>query len=196
MEPTLLFRELSLLLNDEARVLHCSDELLEVAGWTRDEVIGCDWFERFLPRPHGQVKEAFSQLLLDNPGVWTYENEIITRRGERKLILWQNGVLRSSSGRVVGTASVVLGVRSCAAVRPHPRQRNAALRTGMTPEAIIALADDLHVDPQRAGLALIRLIAEHCAQLAEECPSGASALDAAETIRLLFSLAPDDAPRH
>src|SRR6185436_5769268 len=35
-----------------------------------------------------------------------HENEILTRSGERRLIRWNNSLLRSSAGDVVGTASI------------------------------------------------------------------------------------------
>ena len=45
--------------------------------------------------------------MLDNhPEARHHENEILTRSGERRLIRWNNSVLRSGAGDVIGTASI------------------------------------------------------------------------------------------
>jgi signal transduction histidine kinase/CheY-like chemotaxis protein len=47
-----------------------------------------------------------ASLLADQPESWHHENEIMTRAGERRLISWNNTVLRSATGEVIGTASI------------------------------------------------------------------------------------------
>jgi PAS domain S-box-containing protein len=91
----------------DARVTYCNDYLLRISGWTRDELLGRNWFEIFVPnedvsRMHG----TFADLLADAPEAWHHENEILTRSGKRRLIQWNNSVLRSLSGEVSGAASI------------------------------------------------------------------------------------------
>jgi two-component system cell cycle sensor histidine kinase/response regulator CckA len=95
----------SLMLDKEARITYCNDHLLQLTGWTRDEVIGANWFERFLA-PDANMQATFASLLVDAPEAWHHENEILTRAGGRRLIRWNNSVLRSPSGEVVGTSSI------------------------------------------------------------------------------------------
>jgi diguanylate cyclase (GGDEF)-like protein len=45
-------------------------------------------------------------MLENSPAAWHHENDILTRSGERRLIRWNNSVLRSSSGAVMGVASI------------------------------------------------------------------------------------------
>ena len=45
-------------------------------------------------------------LLANQPEAMHHENEILTRSGERRLIRWDNSVLRSAAGDVIGTASI------------------------------------------------------------------------------------------
>jgi len=52
------------------------------------------------------MKKIFSDLIADLPEAWHHENEILTRAGARRLIRWNNSVLRSVSGEVIGTASI------------------------------------------------------------------------------------------
>ena len=97
---------LSLMLDCEARITYCNDYLLRLTGWTREDVFGHNWFDLFIPPELGSVKEAFAALLANLPAAWHFENEILTRSGARRLIRWNNTVLRSTAGEVIGTASI------------------------------------------------------------------------------------------
>jgi len=97
----------SLTLDSEGRITYCNDYLLRLTGWDREDVLGKNWFEVFLPaerRP--DLRVMFSSLLADLPESWHHESEIMTRAGERRLISWNNTVLRSASGDVIGSASI------------------------------------------------------------------------------------------
>jgi diguanylate cyclase (GGDEF)-like protein/PAS domain S-box-containing protein len=96
----------SLMLDREARITYCNDYLLRLTGWRREEALGRDWFEDFVPPELDDAKDAFSALLADPPAAWHRESEILTRSGARRLIRWNNSVLRSDSGDVIGTASI------------------------------------------------------------------------------------------
>ena len=96
----------SLMLDCNARITYCNDYLLHLSGWRRDEVLGQNWFELFIPSDHDATRAIFSRLLCDLPVAWHHENEILTRTGERRLIRWNNTVLRAATGEVVGTASI------------------------------------------------------------------------------------------
>ena len=96
----------SLMLDRKARITYCNDYLLRLTGWRREEVTGRNWFELFLPPENTEMKTVRAALLADSPSAWHYENEILTRSGERRLIRWNNSVLRSPAGEVIGTASI------------------------------------------------------------------------------------------
>jgi len=97
----------SMMLDREARITYCNDHLLKLTGWTREEVIGRDWFDLFVPSELVErLRGVHSALLDDQPIAWHHENEILTRSGARRLIRWNNSVLRSASGEVAGTASI------------------------------------------------------------------------------------------
>jgi two-component system, cell cycle sensor histidine kinase and response regulator CckA len=111
----------SLMLDREARITYCNDYLLQLTGWRREEVIGRDWFELFIPHGRDNLKEVFSALLADLPSASHHENEILTRSGGLRLIQWNNTVLRSAAGEVIGTASIGEDVT-------HRKEAEAALR--------------------------------------------------------------------
>ena len=96
----------SLMLDREARITYCNDYLLRLTGRRREEVLGRDWFEHFVSPELDDAKDAFLALLADPPAAWHHESEILTRSGARRLIRWNNSVLRSDSGDVIGTASI------------------------------------------------------------------------------------------
>jgi PAS domain S-box-containing protein len=97
----------SMMLDQKARVTYCNDYLLRLTGWRREEVIGRDWFELFIPPELvDELRGVQSALLADQSVAWHHENEILTRSGARRLIKWNNSVLRSPTGDVIGTASI------------------------------------------------------------------------------------------
>jgi PAS domain S-box-containing protein len=96
----------SLMLDCDARITYCNEYLLRLTGWRHEEVIGKDWFELFVPSDRNDVRESLTALLANQPSAWHGDNEILTRSGERRLIRWNNSVLRSASGDTIGTASI------------------------------------------------------------------------------------------
>ena len=87
-------------------VTYCNDYLLEWSGWSREELLGRDWFETFVPDPV-PARAAFVQALRDGNLPLHYENEIVKRGGERRIIRWNNTLPRDSADRILG--SVRLG---------------------------------------------------------------------------------------
>jgi PAS domain S-box-containing protein len=94
------------MLDTQARITYANDHLLALTGWRRDEVKGRNWFELFIPREESDLRAVYERLLAAEPSAAHHVNEIVTRSGARRLIQWNNTVLRSGSGEVVGTASI------------------------------------------------------------------------------------------
>jgi PAS domain S-box-containing protein len=97
---------ISVMLDRDAAITYCNDHLLRLTGWRREEAIGRNWFEMFVPPELDHDRAVFFDLLQEKDHAWHYEHEILTRGGERLLIRWNNTVLRSTTGDVVGTASI------------------------------------------------------------------------------------------
>jgi PAS domain S-box-containing protein/putative nucleotidyltransferase with HDIG domain len=97
----------AMMLDRDGRITYCNNYLLRLTGWTHEEISGQNWFELFLPTETlEEIKGVFASLLADFPEAWHHENEILTRSRERRLIRWNNTLLRSLAGEVVGTASI------------------------------------------------------------------------------------------
>ncbi|HEU4646884.1 MAG TPA: EAL domain-containing protein [Burkholderiales bacterium] len=98
---------ISVMLDRQARILYCNEYLLRLTGWRREEIIGQDWFRLFIPPEcHGAVRKRFATLLGNPLAARHAEREILTRAGKRRLIRWNNSVLRSGAGDITGTASI------------------------------------------------------------------------------------------
>jgi len=80
----------------------------ELLGYRKEEIIGRDWFENFLPgQIREEAREVFSKLIsgeLEEPYNY-YENPILTKEGEQRLIAWYNVPVYDEAGEIVGTLS-------------------------------------------------------------------------------------------
>jgi PAS domain S-box-containing protein len=96
------------MLDRQGNITLCNDFLLALSGWKREEVLRRNWFELFLPSEiRGRIRQ---EVFLDTIGTGEipthYQNEIITRKGERHLVDWNNTVIRDPGGQIVGVASI------------------------------------------------------------------------------------------
>jgi diguanylate cyclase (GGDEF)-like protein/PAS domain S-box-containing protein len=100
----------SVMLDTQGRITFCNDHLLRLTGWSREDTIGNDWFEQFIPSTDPDLKTNFKRLLAsgaeDGIELGKYENRILTRSGDTRLMSWSNSLQRSPSGLVIGTASI------------------------------------------------------------------------------------------
>lgn len=98
---------IAVILDTDGKVVFANDFLLRLSGWTEGEVVGQSWFETFIPSDiNGQVYEVYSRTIHQGEFPLQFENEIITRDGDRRLISWTNTLLRNPEGQIVGTASI------------------------------------------------------------------------------------------
>ncbi len=79
----------------------------EVLESTKEEIIGKDWFDNFVPeRNRNEVKGIYEKLIKGFIQPVEYaENNIITKSGKERIIAWHNTVLKDENGKIVGTLS-------------------------------------------------------------------------------------------
>jgi PAS domain S-box-containing protein len=98
---------ISIMLDKEGRIVYCNDYFLRMTGWSREEILGANWFDRFIfPENLDDVREVFLALVDERSEVLHHTNEIKTRSGERRLIQWNNSLLYSATDEVIGVASI------------------------------------------------------------------------------------------
>ncbi len=79
---------------------------LTVTGYDFESVIGKDWFSNFLPQiDQEQIKEDFDDLLANGVHPY-YQNTIVTKSGEERMIAWNNTALLNQNAEIIGTLSI------------------------------------------------------------------------------------------
>ncbi len=79
----------------------------EVLGYPEDEIVGKNWFDNFLPA-HNQdpVRVVFNELIRGEiDPVEYFENPVLTKGGEERIIRWHNTIIRDDDGTISGTLS-------------------------------------------------------------------------------------------
>ncbi len=107
-----LAQVLMVILDSNGRIENLNDRACEILGVSREEAIGLNWFESFVPpESREKVKEVFRKVMSGELNeVGEYENEILTRKGEKRIVRWRNTCIRDLDGRVRGTLSSGLDV--------------------------------------------------------------------------------------
>ncbi len=80
---------------------------LEVFGYKEHELLGQDWFDCCLPEEVVPANRRVFEALMtgDTRPAEFFENPILTRDGEIRVVEWRNSVMRDSFGEIVGSMS-------------------------------------------------------------------------------------------
>ena len=78
----------------------------EVLGGAAQEIIGVNWCETFIPKElQEETKWIYCQILEGKNTNEYFENEVVTRGGDVRLIAWHNTVLTDDFGELSGVLS-------------------------------------------------------------------------------------------
>lgn len=94
-------------INDKGIVSLINKKGCEVLGYTEEEIVGKNWFDLGVPeRDRKDRKEAFKKVMAGEiEEVEDYENSIVTKSGEERIIAWHNTTIRDEKGHIIGTLS-------------------------------------------------------------------------------------------
>lgn len=95
-------------LDSEGRITLINRKGCELLGYSQAELIGQDWFSFCLPAGEWvpEAKEVFRRLMAEELLDCEYfENPVLTRSGEHRLVAWHNSCIRDASGKIVGGLS-------------------------------------------------------------------------------------------
>ena len=120
---------IALTLDTNGIITFCNDYLLTLTGWSREEVINEDWFERFIPEGLTYVKPLYTQSIATSTLPPHSEGFVLTKGGELRTIEWNNTMLRNSVGIVVGSASIGEDVTAANRILERARQLAAIVET-------------------------------------------------------------------
>jgi PAS domain S-box-containing protein len=79
----------------------------QILGYDENAIVGMNWFDHFLPeRMREDVKTVFDKLMKrEIEGAEFYENPVLTKNGEERLIAWHNVLMSDEDGNVVASLS-------------------------------------------------------------------------------------------
>ena len=88
-------------------VILVNKKTCEIIGYEEKEMLGKNWFENFLPERIKKEMLPISKKLLSGEieTAEYYENPILTKAGEERLIHWHNAVIRDNNGKIIGHLS-------------------------------------------------------------------------------------------
>lgn len=86
-------------------VIYCNPYLCELTGYSREEIVGNDWFSKFVP-DIPDVKEMFLKALQSGEIEALYENPIRLKDGTERIIRFSNTILLDPEGKVIGTTCI------------------------------------------------------------------------------------------
>jgi PAS domain S-box-containing protein len=94
-------------LDTEARIEFANKYFLGLTGWTSGEILGRVWHEMFTPDGlAASQRQMYKTRIQDGSMPEHTEAEIVTRKGERRLIAWTVTVTRGIDGNVSGIACI------------------------------------------------------------------------------------------
>jgi len=98
-------------LDIEGKVIIFNEAAEKISGYKKDEVMGYPWFELVVPRDRfPEVWKAFEEFQKKGKSiVGEFQNPILTKSGEERMIEWRNADLLDD-GQVVGTISYGLDI--------------------------------------------------------------------------------------
>jgi len=97
-------------LNTLGQIKYANPYLLQLTGYTEQEMLGKDWFEFLLPKDYSyDVQSAFLEIL-SHDSHSQYTNPILTRDSGEKVISWYNVRIKDYKGKISGSISIGLDI--------------------------------------------------------------------------------------
>lgn len=128
----------------------------DLLGLSGEEIVGQDWFDCFLPtRLRDQVSSEFEKMLADEfKTAEYYENPILTKGGEERIVAWHYTIMKDDQGRMLGALSSGEDItdRRRAEIETEKRKHYVEGVLSAAPDAIVTLdAQDRIVEWNRGA---------------------------------------------
>ena len=94
-------------IDKDERISLINQKGCEILGYDQEEILGKNWFDTFLPeKEREQVRSIFQKLMAgDIEAVEYFENPILTKSGDERIIAWHNTTLEDEEGGVITSLS-------------------------------------------------------------------------------------------
>lgn len=96
----------SVLLNARGEVTFANEYALELLGLSEENVLGQDWFDLVLPLETSPASRANFLERMTTGATPHEEYEILTSRGDARVVSWNSTVLHDPTGAICGMASI------------------------------------------------------------------------------------------
>ncbi|MEA3450415.1 MAG: PAS domain S-box protein [Bacteroidota bacterium] len=94
-------------LNKNAEITIFNEYAENITGYSKEEVIGKNWFKIFIPdNEKNNIQMVFSDVLKKMPKASINENVIITKQKKELNISWSNNVLKDSNNETIGALGI------------------------------------------------------------------------------------------
>ena len=95
------------IINTDQTVALINKKGCQLLGFEQSEIIGKNWFSQFIPKKDREkTVSTFIDLVAANSEPIDYfENYILAKNGEERLIAWQNSLLKDNEGKIIATLS-------------------------------------------------------------------------------------------
>lgn len=133
-------------LDSNGKITFLNKKGYEILGYKEGQLIGKNWFETCLPEESREkVKKVFKKCMQGKlKMVEHYENPVITKNGEKRIISWHNTVLTDDKGKIVGTLSSGEDITERVQMEKALRESEEKFRviTTAAKDAIIVINDE------------------------------------------------------
>ena len=100
----------SIILDTKGRLTFCNQYLLDLTGYTRDEVLNQNWFDKFIKSDNvAELKEIFLKNSEENLKEQN-ENSIIDKNGKDYTISWHNARLVNAKNQFIGFTCIGVNI--------------------------------------------------------------------------------------
>lgn len=103
-----LVRLIIVVIDSEQKVSYINKKGCEILGYTREDILGKNWFDNFLPENlRDDIKMVYSKLMNADIELAEYfDNVVLAKDGREIIIGWHNTLLRNDAGTIIGTLSL------------------------------------------------------------------------------------------
>ncbi len=131
---------------NDSRLDLVNDFTLRLTGWTREEVIGADWWDTFAtPERREAARANYTRIIAERSSMdHQRESVILTKDGGRRLIRWSHVTRHDAQGRVAGVVSLGEDITAIRAAEDAARRQSEMLSRLVvsSPLATVVLALD------------------------------------------------------
>jgi diguanylate cyclase (GGDEF)-like protein/PAS domain S-box-containing protein len=97
---------IAVMLDRAGQITFCNDHLLLLTGWTREQLLGRNWYDVFPHPSQAHRRQGFLEAVRTGVMPPSDQTTILTRDGDELIIACNDMLLRDSAGEVIGMTSI------------------------------------------------------------------------------------------